>query len=199
MKYKSGIKKSIKESTVTDYSDLEATITNYGNNVDISDEVRGKTYNRVRISADLYYDKSGKLVDPDSIPTGEFDESKKCESDLKKSIKNKMTKKECDDPKKIDEGALSEFTKSDWYAYAGADRFEDGSSPLIHETEDFTVVVSGDPDGGAIVEVDITTPETYTKVFGSKKEAVDTAESLIDDMYNGNAKPFDPTWSTFGY
>lgn len=107
-------------------------------------------------------------------------EAKKCK-DCKKTD-------ECDDKKKMNEGALSEFSKNDWYAYAGADNFEDGSSPLIYDDEDATVIVSGDPDGGAVVEVDLHTAdveESYMQNFGSKKEAVDTAENIISDMVNG--------------
>ena len=36
---------------------------------------------------------------------------------------------------------LREFTKNDWMAFSGAERFTDGSEPLIAESEDYTLLV----------------------------------------------------------
>lgn len=44
----------------------------------------------------------------------------------------------------LKELGFREFTKEDWYGWAGAEEFTDGSQPLILETEEVTVVVSRD-------------------------------------------------------
>lgn len=35
---------------------------------------------------------------------------------------------------------IREFTEFDWNEYAGAERFSDGSAPLICETDDYTIL-----------------------------------------------------------
>lgn len=40
--------------------------------------------------------------------------------------------------------ALRAFERADWYGFAGADPLPDGSPPLVGETTEMTVVVSGE-------------------------------------------------------
>lgn len=55
---------------------------------------------------------------------------------------------------------IRRFTKTDWYGYAGAERFNDGSAPFIYETTlddgQAEVVIIADKKG---VEIDLVSEE----------------------------------------
>lgn len=40
---------------------------------------------------------------------------------------------------------IRRFNKNDWYTFAGAEKFEDGTDPFIAESDSFTII--GDPNG----------------------------------------------------
>lgn len=109
-------------------------------------------------------------------------------------------------------GKLRPFNQNDWYGFAGAEKFPDGSSPLIYEDPSDnggTVVVSYDSYSDDVaVEVDYINPDGRTmtgfvKTYqGNKDQAIADAEEIISkgvlsSLENAN-KYFGPDWSLAG-
>lgn len=140
---------------------------------------------------DIYYGKGTMLDDLESDECDElmdrFEMMKESRQkhESKKDKKDKKSCEECD--KTIKEGKLHPFTKNDWYGWAGAERFPDGSDPYIYEDPDTgnTVIVSYDSySDDIVVEVDIWGEDEdvagYSKSYqGDLKKALVDAESLI--------------------
>lgn len=86
--------------------------------------------------------------------------------------------------------SFREFSKTDWYSYASASEFDDGSSPLIEEFLDGQVIVivsgSGMDDGTAEVYLEYYSElddfYSYHATFKSKKQALAVANSLADEL-----------------
>jgi hypothetical protein len=75
---------------------------------------------------------------------------------------------------------LREFTKNDWYGYAGAERFSDGSQPLIGRYGIVEIVVDANGIG---VLVDDTKETEYGGWYMSsydKKYSLDVAKSIAE-------------------
>lgn len=167
--------KEVNEASSMKSHELENLYQNYGRNVQWDDEdvqVGGKKYTLSRVSAEFIFDAQGNLMNPEVL--GESKESKK----------NKKSCEECD--KTIKEGKLHPFTQQDWYAWAGAEDFED-SPPYIYEDPETgnTIIVSGNSGNSeAIVEVDIWKDDDqsisfYREDYNSKEEALADAEDII--------------------
>lgn len=188
-KVKKESKKSVKESKkLTEsvhWQELEDALSYFGNNVVMREfepadenEWDDPEYGGIHIEADLFMDRDGALIDPDDIPTGYFGESKKIkkESKVRRSIRTTL-----------EEGKLHRFTKTDWYGWAGAERFPDGSDPYIYEDPETgnAVIVSYDSYADDIVvEVEIWKDDSevigFTKTYqGNRDQAIADAEDII--------------------
>jgi hypothetical protein len=78
--------------------------------------------------------------------------------------------------------ALKPFSQSDWYGYAGAEKFEDGSEPLIAGNDEFTIIVDKSGIAFDICFDDI--QETYWANIdiANKRIAIDYADKLIQEL-----------------
>lgn len=117
------------------------------------------------------------------------------------------SKKVCEE--KVTEGKLRPFTKSDWYGYAGAEKFPDGSEPLIYEDPGpygGAVIVSYDSyTDDIIVEVDYINDDDSVNGFvktyqGDREKAIADAEEIISKgiLKKYNPKYFGSDWSWAG-
>lgn len=107
-----------------------------------------------------------------------------------KPLRSKKNKFECDDNGEIkisESFKLRPFTSSDYYGYAGAMDFSDGSKPMIAELDSADIVVSPNEDGEIMTEVDYADGEKFSSYYAlsdSKDEAVAKAQKaakLIED------------------
>ena len=80
---------------------------------------------------------------------------------------------------------LREFTKNDWMAFSGAERFKDGSEPLIAEIEGYTLLVDL---RRIMVIIDLDT-EDYEENYRSisfhqipKKAIVEFAKLMLEEL-----------------
>lgn len=77
---------------------------------------------------------------------------------------------------------LRDFRQQDWYLYAGAANFEDGSSPMIYSTDFLDAVVSYNEDSGK-VDLEIYTEDSgYRIEMDSKNQAIQYFDSIVDDL-----------------
>lgn len=85
---------------------------------------------------------------------------------------------------------LREFTKNDWNGWAGATNFEDGSSPLIYEAENFTMIVDfegisiySDPEeNNGEDEWFLLNTELLSKVLTlTKEQLITVAEAMLQN------------------
>lgn len=136
---------------------------------------------------DIYYGKGTMLDDLESDECDELIDRFEMMKESRQKHESKKDKKSCEEcDKTIKEGKLHPFTKNDWYGWAGAERFPDGSDPYIYEDPDTgnAVIVSYDSySDDIVVEVDIWRNEEvvgYSRSYqGDLKKALADAESLI--------------------
>lgn len=74
---------------------------------------------------------------------------------------------------------MKEFTKQDWYGYAGAEEFEDGSQPLIGGYGVLTVIVD---KNGLQAWVEGREDEAFILMSSDKQYCVDVAENLLSEV-----------------
>lgn len=95
---------------------------------------------------------------------------------------------------------LREFTKLDWYGWQGADEFKDGSSPLIAEGKEGTMIVCGSEIGDESAVISVYFGEDLNswgfKSYNNKECALEDAEFLVDLLDT----EFDESrWSELGF
>jgi len=71
---------------------------------------------------------------------------------------------------------LRPFIKKHWYGLAGAEKFNDGSDPMIHSDKDLVVTVSGPIGTVQVMDGD---GDVFSKDFASKETAMNFARNLI--------------------
>lgn len=104
----------------------------------------------------------------------------------------------------ICEGKLHPFTKDDWYGYAGAEKFPDGSDPLIYsdpETDNTVIVSYDDYTDDIIVQAILVDDEgegtSFTKTYqDDRQKAIADAEDIISKgwLSTGNTNAFGSDW-----
>ena len=73
---------------------------------------------------------------------------------------------------------LREFTKIDWTGFAGAELFQDGSSPLIAEYGELYIII----DGSGLTAATFDNVEYMLNEDNSDKEyLIDVADKILDD------------------
>lgn len=73
---------------------------------------------------------------------------------------------------------LREFTKIDWMGFAGAEPFQDGSSPLIAEYGELYILI----DGSGLTAATFDDVEFVLNEDNSDKEyLIDVADKILDD------------------
>jgi hypothetical protein len=78
-------------------------------------------------------------------------------------------------------GRLHPFAKEDWYGWAGAERFSDGSEPLIGDFEDRTVIV--DANGvGLYIGDDVFTQNGTSFMYRAKGESKEHLIKLAEQV-----------------
>lgn len=183
--------KKLKESMRQDFYDWYDSLTDYARKK-FDDYMADEGY------PDMVTDLSNQDIEylmmefnPDYFEeqtTEDYDESCKNES--------------CEDG--ICEGKLHPFTKNDWYGYAGAEKFPDGSDPLIYsdpETDNTVIVSYDDYIDDIIVQAIFVDDEgegiSFTKNYqGDRQKAIADAEDIIskDWLSTGDTNDFGPDW-----
>lgn len=77
--------------------------------------------------------------------------------------------------------AMVEFTKNDWYAFAGAERFEDGGEPLIAQYGPLTVIVDADGVQSTINAFE-DTEKCYVIRTRDKEYNIEMAQEILRTM-----------------
>lgn len=74
---------------------------------------------------------------------------------------------------------MKEFTSIDWYSCAGAEKFEDGSQPLIGVYGALTVVVDRN---GLQAWIEEREDEAFILMSSDKQYCLDVAENLLSEV-----------------
>lgn len=121
---------------------------------------------------------------PDDFDAGDItdDELAELASHLKEARRVKKIK-EARSRMNLKEATLRPFSRTDWEAYAGASKLPSGEEPMIgiSKNGEVEVVVSGDEDGGIIVEV-IYEDEDDMKTAQKSLNDLDTATRLANGI-----------------
>lgn len=154
----------------------------------------------VRFCVTLYVDKnyvdeikqlshhSEYILDLDNYPEIEYIEDASIEVLTNESA---IIKDEKDIEKVVESTEFRQFTTRDWAAWGGAEKFKDGSEPLILEGEYATLIVGGpgaeEDEDGVYISIyygDDDNPHSAFRVFSSKEQAikfVNRIKTIVDE------------------
>lgn len=101
-----------------------------------------------------------------------------------KLIEKSSDRADCIERRKLKENSkLRDFNKYDYYEYSGAEKFEDGSEPLIYSTDYLDLVIA---KNGNFVSMDIYSDDgDFFRTFSNKESAVsyfDFIANYLDDI-----------------